>query len=246
MPVLVSASSLFVLLLLFCFFPRTLCLAQAQNQEQVQQHQEQGECVIGANGKETCGGDETHICVDELGESECASLAKKKRGGVGGLDGCIESFATMRKQCAKTCHVCDHYSEALLQEIQDSNNKERIEMKRIFSQQFPQIIEGHQRVETFKYLQDVGEYMYNTVYNDEDYASIRVACQNRHELCTFWAFGKSSTQYTNASKHHIEILAPTTPYDDCFYGNFCHSPSWRMRKEPKLHEKRMQSFLFFV
>ena len=148
----------------------------------------QAQCL---DGKATCS-DETPVCMDELGESKCASLARKnKRGGIGDLDGCIESFATMRKQCAKTCRVCDFRSETPGQEIKDSDGKERIEMERIFSQQFPQVIEGQQRVETLRYLQDVEEYMYNTVYQDEDYASIRAACQNRHELCTFWAFGKS-------------------------------------------------------
>ena len=136
------------------------------------------ECTIQADGSEKCTEPTASSCTDVLGTDKCQSLAAR--------DGCIESFATMRHSCAETCGLCDTLDVAALQH----EPAQKYSLKRLYSAEFPQIIEGNRRVETYRHLQDVDQYMYETVYHDDEFAAVRTQCQNRHELCTFWAMRK--------------------------------------------------------
>lgn len=135
------------------------------------------ECFTDENGRKMCGDVEQNplyvtkhpLCVDRLGTETCQALARK--------DGCIADFPTMRRDCKETCRIC-HSEYLTVEDVQQYRGKMRL--PRLFSQEFPQEITGDDRVELFRYFQDVEHYMYDTVYMDEEYAETRTQCQNRH------------------------------------------------------------------
>lgn len=140
------------------------------------------DCIVGPDGTQVCNETDNRNddCVDQMGTTACIDLLY----GSTTTDACIEQFPTLRQQCAIMCHLCHVLTTEQL------TSSERYELSRLYSAEFPQIIEGQQAAETYRYLQDVDEYMYETVYQDEEFSKVRTACQNQHELCTFWAMRK--------------------------------------------------------
>lgn len=51
----------------------------------------------------------------------------------------------------------------------------------------PQLVQGPNRTEIYRILQQNDEYMTNIVYVQPEYATIRQECTNQHVLCTYWA-----------------------------------------------------------
>jgi hypothetical protein len=141
-------------------------------------------------------------CQDQFHVDICQQLAQNH--------GCITDFPTMRHKCPQTCLLCSTKT------LSKDNTDEPWLVPRIYNHPDTpyQRVEGPQRDEELRYLQDVDRYMYDTVYmfeeedeeeeeeddDDDDEedeeeeeeftAEVRIACQNRHELCTFWAMCK--------------------------------------------------------
>lgn len=97
-------------------------------------------------------------------------------------DACIHYFDFMSENCAKSCQICstrDPNAKTI------ANHKKGI-VERIFAQ-IPQVIEGQASIDTWFHMRQVEDYMYNNVYVNHEFQEVRVDCQVRHELCTFWA-----------------------------------------------------------
>jgi 2OG-Fe(II) oxygenase superfamily/ShK domain-like len=107
---------------------------------------------------------DAYPCYDEIKTNNCPNLAKH--------NGCIKNFAMMRQKCRKTCLLCITFNAD--------------EMTNIYSL-YPQKTEGPFANEIRRRILESDRYMYHTVYVDEQYAAIRAECQNRDELCSFWA-----------------------------------------------------------
>lgn len=186
------------------------------------------ECTIAADGTEACADDahhhdgpptappeeneaedrdESRPCVDEIGATKCQKLAVR--------NGCIQAFPTMREQCAATCLVCGQSVDDMDEAALDQTWK----LPRLYSDGFPQLISGSQRMETYRYLQDVDQYMHETVYMDDEFKDVRKDCQNRHELCTFWAFLGECTN--NPSYMKMQCAAACFTCDQLLFENRC-------------------------
>jgi 2OG-Fe(II) oxygenase superfamily/ShK domain-like len=108
---------------------------------------------------------DNYPCYDEIKTNFCANLAKEHNG-------CIENFSMMRQKCRKTCLLCIPFNAD--------------EMTNIYSLH-PQKTQGSLANEIRRRILESDHYMYNTVYVDEQYVSVRADCKNRDELCSFWA-----------------------------------------------------------
>jgi hypothetical protein len=65
-----------------------------------------------------------------------------------------------------------------------------------------QLIQGPNRTEIVKILEQTEEYMTHTVYVLPEYNTIRQDCINRNVLCTFWA-AAGWCQSTKEEDHHV-------------------------------------------
>lgn len=136
---------------------------------------------------------DNYPCHDDI--KTCPNLAKD--------NGCIENFFMMRQKCRKTCMLCMTYTWD--------------DVKNIYSI-VPQKTQGENAFEVRKHILETDGYMYNEVYVEEQYASVRSDCKNRDELCSFWAQGGEC--YKN-KEFMLRQCAPA-----CFS---CHVVSHAMR-----------------
>ena len=125
-------------------------------------------------------------CTDRMGTAKCQARLPYGSQDNTRTTTCIEQFPLMRTQCARTCALC----HTLTVEQLDGGAVERYALPRLYATDAAQIVEGPHAAETYRYLQDVDAYMYDTVYDDDEFAKVRTSCQNQHELCTFWAMRK--------------------------------------------------------
>jgi hypothetical protein len=160
------------------------------------------ECVVEADGSENCsevGNDEIEECVDALPGDKCEMLVS--------YEGCINDFSNLRKQCAATCLLC---GDTLTEEELLHGNGEPFYLDRIFSED-PQRVEGDYRKDTYRRLLDVEQYMYNTIYVEEEFTSIKEDCQMKSELCTFWAMTVSFRLFSSPRSLDSPRLSLTHP-----------------------------------
>ena len=114
-------------------------------------------------------------CHDLL--SNCAALVAGKEST------CIDHFTYMQQHCAATCGFCSKADPTLAQ-LFDVNA--RYEIHRSFHA-VPQVMTGIEAMNTWLTFRKTEDYMYQHVHVEEQFATVRHECQNRHELCTFWA-----------------------------------------------------------
>ena len=165
-----------------------ICLGFRQSLVESSQGHDWMECQVQADGIESCTVDVS--CKDELSTEECEALAATDKH-------CIASFDEMRQSCAYTCGLCHYHTmdddtDPVLDQVLPATPEEtELLFPRIYAVDHPQIVQGAQRVETYRHLRDVDAYMYETVYADPDLQAVREHCQLKHPLCTFWAMCES-------------------------------------------------------
>ena len=85
----------------------------------------------------------------------------------------VRNPAYMHKTCAKSCGTCSGYRQLTLE---DGSNLG-----------VPQQITGSKTKEIEALLRETEKYMREEVHTDPKYKEVREGCQNRNELCAFWA-----------------------------------------------------------
>jgi len=126
---------------------------------------------------ETNDDNDNAVCMDIFG-NECADYVAESQGTTL-EEACIEHFAEMSRGCRKSCHLCDNVEPTDVRTLVLSP----------FSRLHPQSVAGtpEQQQTMLEYNRKVEEYMYQQVYPEPGFNEVKVECQNRHELCLFWA-----------------------------------------------------------
>mmetsp|Transcript_12187 Transcript_12187/g.15932 ORF Transcript_12187/g.15932 Transcript_12187/m.15932 type:complete len:458 (+) Transcript_12187:116-1489(+) len=150
-----------------------------------------GSCGVNVNAIEASSEEEASECVDV---HNCIEFGEKA---------CKIFFDDMSKNCRKFCHFCD--------------NKSSNSVRNVYSED-DQKITGTEAAEMWEYNEKVDDYMYNTVYSDPKFVSVREDCLNRNELCLYWGSAGECTANPNYMKMQC---APT-----CFS---CDNVSFDMR-----------------
>jgi hypothetical protein len=127
---------------------------------------------------EKVGEDEDDDYYDELGcydETEhCAERALN--------NGCIRNFAEMREDCKETCLLCP-----TAQGLQSVRN--------IYSD----VPQGwHEDEELRQYIEEIDEYMYETVYAEDSPEYVKLHCRNLEPDCSYWSWNgecETSTEF---------------------------------------------------
>ena len=141
------------------------------------------ECRASSDGSSTCTESSTDPNPQYQRPSHCQDMLNDCDTRLGDNNStCYNDFTFMSTNCAKTCRICST-SDPNSQMI--ANHKHGT-VDRIFTA-VPQDIQGDKSVETWLKLRETEDYMYNTVYMDDNLADVRVDCQLRHKNCLFWA-----------------------------------------------------------
>ena len=106
-------------------------------------------------------------------------------------DACIRDFENMQYKCKKSCHLCDNVRGEWATNIYSEKDQQ---------------VTGLERTQVLDYLRQIDEYMYETVYVDPKYKTVREDCKNRDELCLFWA---SMGECTNNPGYMEKHCAPS-------------------------------------
>lgn len=99
-------------------------------------------------------------------------------------------FDEMRRNCRKTCKLCSTVTQNRASNIY--SDEAQVMVGNVEEQEF-QVWEHNAKVE---------DYMYNQVYVEEKFATVKKNCVNRHELCTFWARFGQCNLFPDCMKMH--------------------------------------------
>eukprot|EP00977_Amphora_coffeiformis_P022285 scaffold10723_cov164-Amphora_coffeaeformis.AAC.13 len=165
--------------------------------------------------------DDEALCSDKIGTDKCTKLFLPGHG-------CIEQFPLASVECRKTCQLCDGGDGVVLTadaqlsmsvDATTDDDNDQVVVARLYSAEFPQRIEGEHAADTYRHLQDVDQYMYETVYRDEEFRKVRTTCQNQHALCTFWAMLGECDK--NPKYMQIECAPSCFSCDQLIFENRC-------------------------
>ena len=166
---------------------------------------ETAECVADVDGSTTClpvSNDENsgidtaqgylrpQFCQDLL--EDCQDRMKNAT--------CVENFVFMAENCAKSCQICSPFDPS----PKTIATHGRGTAQRIFATE-PQVIEGYTSIETWLHLRGTENYMYDIVYQKEEFADVRDDCLDRHKHCTYWA---ATGECINNERFMITNCAP--------------------------------------
>mmetsp|Transcript_695 Transcript_695/g.1042 ORF Transcript_695/g.1042 Transcript_695/m.1042 type:complete len:521 (+) Transcript_695:32-1594(+) len=116
-------------------------------------------------------------CDDK--EEECVEWAR--------MGECEANPNYMLKNCRLSCDVCDDEKRRAKEKLAKEKVYDRSIGRYVESFGVNQKVDGKEEVKTIELIKEVKEYMENDVMVKPEYEKVRKECQNRHELCAFWA-----------------------------------------------------------